>query len=290
MAPRRGQDCSVLGEVLIEDLDYPQLKCDSNKTLDLQPYSNKLSEYTCHIEKGGDTLSKTIKVDDHFYVKDRPPKLYVKKSIFRRGHRSYNVPILCRSTLHPLHILSKTLDVDIQVPNDDNCRDRELCTSCPQPKFCLSNVKAGGKCVDEKNLLNMTVKISPSFFEKPGFNTSFESYVKDLIEGTSNGKSLKDLVKEFEAKSVVSRKRRSVILRNVYVQLLLYMSEGTSTKVVLAVADKLNYNLILASDACALLKNTQVECLSDLSAERQKKKLVNFLSGQFTSLSVELLL
>ena len=54
------------------------------------------------------------------------------------------------------------------------------------------------------------------------------------------------------------------------------MSEGTSTKVVLAVADKLNYNLILASDVCALLKNTQVECLSDSSAERQNQKSSKF--------------
>ncbi|XP_046847649.1 uncharacterized protein LOC124441247 isoform X2 [Xenia sp. Carnegie-2017] len=273
-ASRQDQDCSVLGEIFIEDLDYPQLQCGLNKTLDLQPYSANLSEYTCHIEEGKDTLNDLIKVDDHFYVKNRPPKLYVKKSIFSRGHRSYNVPILCRSTLHPLHVLSKTLVVDIQVPDDDNCRDSELCTSCPQPTFCISNVKAGGKCVNERNLLNMTVNISSSFFEKTGFNASFESYVKNLIEGTSNGKTLKNLLQEFEAKSVVSRKRRSVILRNVYVQLLLYMSEGTSTKVVLAVVDKLNYNLILASDACALLKNTQVECLSDSnsSPETQNKQ------------------
>ena len=112
--PHDNHDCLVVGEILIEDLDYPQLQCGLKKTLDLQPYSDKLSEYTCHIEEGEDTLSNTIKVDDHFYVKDKPPKLYIKKSIFRRGDRSYNVPILCRSTLHPLHILSKTLVVDIQ--------------------------------------------------------------------------------------------------------------------------------------------------------------------------------
>ena len=52
------------------------------------------------------------------------------------------------------------------------------------------------------------------------------------------------------------------------------MSEGKSTKVVLACAEKPNYNLILASDACALLKNTEVQCLSDpySSAERQENK------------------
>lgn len=52
------------------------------------------------------------------------------------------------------------------------------------------------------------------------------------------------------------------------------MSEGKSTKVVLACAEKPNYNLILASDACALLENTEVQCLSDpySSAERQNKK------------------
>ena len=74
--------------------------------------------------------------------------------------------------------------------------------------------------------------------------------------------------------SAVSRKRRSVKLSNVYVELLLYMSEGKSTKVVFACAEKPNYNLILASDACALLKNTEVQCLSDpySSAERQQNK------------------
>ncbi|XP_046847645.1 protein dachsous-like isoform X2 [Xenia sp. Carnegie-2017] len=281
MFPRHSQDCSVVGEVFIEDLDYPQLKCDLNQTLDLQPYSNKLSEYTCHIEEGKGTLSNLIEVNDHFYVKDRPPKLYVKKNIFHRGHRSYDVPILCRSTLHPLHILSKILVVDIQVPDDDNCRDKELCTSCPQPKFCLSNVKAGGKCVDEEHRINLTINILPSFFKKPGFIISIESYVKNVIEGNNNGKSLKNLVQEFEgknivSKNIVSRKRRSV--RNTYVELLLYMNEGRSTKVVLACAEKPNYNLILASDACALLENTDVQCLSDpySSAERQNKKTNKF--------------
>ncbi len=43
-----------------------------------------------------------------------------------------------------------------------------------------------------------------------------------------------------------------------------YVGEGTSTtNVVFAVAEKPSYNLIPASNACELLKNTEVKCLSD---------------------------
>ena len=114
VSPRSGQDCSVVGEIFIEDLDYPQIQCGLNWTVDLQPYSEKLSEYTCQIKKEEDTLSKITKVISHFYVHDSPPKLHVKKSIFIRGNLSYNVPISCESTLHPRHTLSKNLVVHIQ--------------------------------------------------------------------------------------------------------------------------------------------------------------------------------
>ncbi|XP_046856369.1 uncharacterized protein LOC124449484 isoform X2 [Xenia sp. Carnegie-2017] len=253
VAPRSGEDCSVVGEIFIEDLDYPQIQCGLNWTVDLQPYSEKLSEYTCQIKKEEDTLSEITKVISHFYVHDSPPRLHVKKSIFIHGNLSYNVPISCESTLHPRHTLSKNLVVHIQVPNDDNCRDKKLCASCPQPKFCLSNVKAAGKCIDTEYLLNLTVDAPPSLFKKRGFIKVFEHYVKDLIEGTEKEKSLKDLIKEKEDNDIASRKQRGVSNRTVYVELLLYVKEGTFTKVVLAIAEKPNYKLIPAFEASVLL-------------------------------------
>jgi hypothetical protein len=42
-----------------------------------------------------------------------------------------------------------------------------------------------------------------------------------------------------------------------------YVGQGTSTNVVFAVAEKPSYDLILASAACELLKNTEVKCLAD---------------------------
>ena len=43
----------------------------------------------------------------------------------------------------------------------------------------------------------------------------------------------------------------------------MYVGQGTSTNVVFAVAEKSSYNLIPASAACELLKNTEVKCLAD---------------------------
>jgi hypothetical protein len=42
-----------------------------------------------------------------------------------------------------------------------------------------------------------------------------------------------------------------------------YVGQGTSTNVVFAVAEKSSYNLIPASAACEILKDTDVKCLAD---------------------------
>jgi hypothetical protein len=42
-----------------------------------------------------------------------------------------------------------------------------------------------------------------------------------------------------------------------------HVGQGTSTNVVFAVAEKPSYDLIPASAACELLKNTEVKCLAD---------------------------
>ncbi|CAB4022042.1 Hypothetical predicted protein, partial [Paramuricea clavata] len=60
-----------------------------------------------------------------------------------------------------------------------------------------------------------------------------------------------------------SRRRRAASYDDVYVELLVYVGQGTSTNVVFAVAEKPSYNLIPDSAACELLKNTEVKCLDD---------------------------
>jgi hypothetical protein len=113
-SPRPLEDCSVVGHILIEDFDYPELQCGSSETINLEKYSSQLSEYTCHIQEGVDTLSNKVIVDEHFYIQDSPPSLFVNKTIFTHGDTSYDVPIVCRSTKQPLHILSTTLNVNIK--------------------------------------------------------------------------------------------------------------------------------------------------------------------------------
>jgi hypothetical protein len=113
-SPRPLDDCSVVGHILIEDLDYPELKCGSSKTNDLEKYSSQLSEYRCHIQKGTETLRNKVMVNENFYIQHSPPILFVKKTIFTHGDASYDVPIVCRSTIHPLHTFSKTLNVNIK--------------------------------------------------------------------------------------------------------------------------------------------------------------------------------
>lgn len=156
-SPQPHDDCSVVGHIFIEDLDYPELQCKDNKTIDVEKVSSELSEYTCHIQK-----------DKRFYIRDSPPRLYVNTTIFADGDTSYDVPIVCRSTKHAPHILSTNLQVEIKgnavvnlshfrffpdqciflfpaVPDDPSCRDASKCAQCPQPKFCLTHVQAAGK-------------------------------------------------------------------------------------------------------------------------------------------------
>ena len=56
------------------------------------------------------------------------------------------------------------------------------------------------RCVGRKYRINSTVNIPVSVFEKPGFVSMFENYVTSLIEGTAQGKTLIQLVKDFEGK------------------------------------------------------------------------------------------
>jgi hypothetical protein len=113
-SPRPLDDCSVVGHILIEDLDYPDLQCGSSKSVDVETFSNKLSEYTCHIQQGVDSLSNKVDVDEHFYIQNVPPALYLNRTVFAQGDTSYDIPIVCRSSRQALHILSTTLKVDIQ--------------------------------------------------------------------------------------------------------------------------------------------------------------------------------
>ena len=113
-SPQPLDDCSVVGYILIEDLDYPDLRCERSMTMDLEKFSSKLSEYTCHIKNGEDSLSNRITEDKLFYIQNSPPRLYLNKTVFMQGDASYNIPILCRSSKHALHILSTTLKVDVK--------------------------------------------------------------------------------------------------------------------------------------------------------------------------------
>ena len=113
-SPQPLDDCSMVGHIFIEDLDYPELQCKDNETIDVKKISRKLSEYTCHIQEGRDTLSNRLKVNRHFYIQDSPPTLYVNTTIFADGDTCYDVPIVCRSTKHALHILSTNLNVEIK--------------------------------------------------------------------------------------------------------------------------------------------------------------------------------
>ncbi len=56
------------------------------------------------------------------------------------------------------------------------------------------------RCVGENYRINSTVGIPVSVFEKPGFISMFENYVTNLIEGTSQGKTLPQLVQDFNGK------------------------------------------------------------------------------------------
>ena len=56
------------------------------------------------------------------------------------------------------------------------------------------------RCVGREYRINSTVNIPVSVFEKPGFVSMFENYVTSLIEGTAQGKTLIQLVKDFEGK------------------------------------------------------------------------------------------
>ena len=56
------------------------------------------------------------------------------------------------------------------------------------------------RCVRREFRINSTVNIPVSFFEKPGFVSMFENYVTSLIEKTSRGKTLIQLVKDFKGK------------------------------------------------------------------------------------------
>lgn len=36
------------------------------------------------------------------------------------------------------------INVVLSVPNDANCRHGDLCSACPEPTYCLTQVKAAG--------------------------------------------------------------------------------------------------------------------------------------------------
>ena len=56
------------------------------------------------------------------------------------------------------------------------------------------------RCVEEQYRINSTVGIPVTVFNEPGFITVFENHVTSLIEGTADGKTLTQLVEEFNGK------------------------------------------------------------------------------------------
>ena len=108
----RPDDCSVIGRILIEDLDYPELKCGSeDESISLERFSSQLSEYTCHIQE---VLSNEVNVEKYFYIRDSIPTLYVNKTIFTLGDKPYAITVVCQSKKHATHIFSRRLDVNIK--------------------------------------------------------------------------------------------------------------------------------------------------------------------------------
>ena len=63
--------------------------------------------------------------------------------------------------------------------------------------FFLSFLKY--RCVDKDSRINSTVDIPVTYFEQEEFILKFQEYIKSLIEGKSQGKTLKELKQEFDA-------------------------------------------------------------------------------------------
>jgi hypothetical protein len=67
--------------------------------------------------------------------------------------------------------------------------------------MCITDIMIfSTRCVGEDYRINSTVPIPVSIFEKPGFISMFEDYVTSLIEGTAQGKTLAQLVQDFNSK------------------------------------------------------------------------------------------
>ena len=107
------EDCSTVGQVFIEDLDYPELQCESIEATHAESILTKLLEYSCLVDEGKDTLSNTFAASEKFFISQPTLTLHAKKTVFAQGDRTYKVPVVCRSTLHPLHIIDATLYVNI---------------------------------------------------------------------------------------------------------------------------------------------------------------------------------
>ena len=83
-----------------------------------------------------------------------------------------------------------------------------------------------------------------------------------------------DIAPFFQIKTLyLARRRREANYDSVYVEQFVYVADGAkSANVIFAVAHKPSYDLISASDACELLKETGVKCTSDsgnTSADRR---------------------
>ncbi|XP_028415344.1 protocadherin-23-like isoform X2 [Dendronephthya gigantea] len=167
-------------------------------------------------------------------------------------------PVIISSIPPNAPVFTKTFFIKIE----------SLCMFCPQPIFCLRQVKATERCVGEKYRINSTVDLPFSVFEKPGFIRKLENYIEDLIVKKTS-QTLSEFLRDLNEKNKASRRRRDTnTYSDVHVELFLYSPEGDSkqsTNIIFAVAEKPGYELIPASKACDLLKGTDVKCFSEES-------------------------
>ena len=98
---------SVIGEIAVEDPDHPNTKDICKKTTGSTPIDHS---YTCEI------FSSSINVNSikaKFYI-DQQFRLNRKVDFSYLTKNSYNVPVLCRDKLKPIHVIENTFVIKIQ--------------------------------------------------------------------------------------------------------------------------------------------------------------------------------
>ena len=105
------EDCTVLGHLLIEDPDHPNLKCD-DKTLNIEDVEDELSLYRCDIAEGEDVLSNEVNTDK--FSVDKLTLKVKKTSLLTQEGQVYNITVNCRHDLHPAHLISTMFSVNVK--------------------------------------------------------------------------------------------------------------------------------------------------------------------------------